>query len=312
MRTSTRSVALAVAAAALLAPAAAGASDVALTFDNAVLDTPSTPDQVVVEPSGAPITATAVVDDATGDFTIDPAAFDFPKYTFSDPTPGEIDVILNAPATGKIDLATGQVTMNADFEAQITLQAFGNCNIDTGVLTLSTEASEPLPGRRFPPGVAGFASGPGAVAVSWATLPPGMGPGCQLIDSFVQGPGGFWISDGVDPFPAAPPNTRAKLKVMVKPGARTVGPGQKAKFEVTVRNPGNTPARDVEVCAKIVGRDGTVCDPLAALGAGKSKRRTYAFRLPGRKRGYKLAVSATGDGVKSGKATANLTVKKKR
>jgi len=62
----------------------------------------------VVEPGDPLITATAVVDDATGAFTVDPAAFDFPQYRFSSPAPGMIDVILNAPARGQIDLRTGK------------------------------------------------------------------------------------------------------------------------------------------------------------------------------------------------------------
>src|SRR4051794_10880016 len=126
MRTPTRSLsALAAATAALVIAPSALAADVPVTFDNAVLDTPATPKAVVVDPSGPPITSVAVVND-DNTFTIDPATFDFPKYSFQSPLPGSIDVILNSPATGTIDPATGRIDMTADFQAQVTVNGLGD------------------------------------------------------------------------------------------------------------------------------------------------------------------------------------------
>ena len=308
MRTSITRAVLTATAVALAAPAVAGASELPLEFDNAVLDTPATPNQVIVAPKGKPITATATVDDATGTFTIPVNRFDFPKYSFNQPTAGEIDVILNEPATGQIDLATGKVTMSANFQAQVTLTAFGQCNIDTDTLLVSTETSEPLPGKRFPAGIAGFGSGPGALGVGWETLPPGTGPGCPLIDAFVSGPGGIWISNGIAPKTDKPAYDVARLGVTVKPKNARIKVGEKAKFKVTVKNPGDTAATDVETCAKRP-KGAKTCLQLGTLAAGKKRTvtfRTQAAKKPGTS---KVIFTATGDGAKGAKATAKVVVR---
>ncbi len=269
MRRLTIPVAL---AALLLVAPAAQALDVPVEFDYAVLDTPATPDATVVSPEGGSIKATAAVDPVTGDFTIDPATFDFPQYSFSSPIPGTIDVTLNAPATGNVSFATGKVTLNADFKANVNT-SLGACNVDTGPITLSTENTEPLPGQAFPPGPTGVVTGPGALGVSWQSLTVGNDPGCALIGQFVNGPGGFWISKGIAPPTEAPQYDVVALGVKVKPKKQTAKKNKKATFKVTVNNPGQTDATGVKLCAK-VGKGKQKCAKLGTLAAG-AKKTTY-------------------------------------
>lgn len=306
--------ALAVAALLLAAPASAYAGDVALEFDNAVLDTPGTPDSVVVDPSGPPIRATAALDEATGAFTVAPATFDFPEYSFSSPVPGTVDVILNTPATGQFDLATGQVTLSANFQAQISISGFGDCNIDTGPVVLSTENAEPLQGRRFPAGVPGFVTGDGAVTVSWPSLPPGTGSGCSLIEPFVNGPGGFWMSRGISPTPEEQPQYDvANLAVSVKPARRKVKSGRKATLRAVVRNTGDATAGNVRLCVN-PPKAKRKCIGVGNLAGGKAARAKFRITAPkvfNKKRTFKVRFKAKGDGVTPGKATARLIVKPK-
>lgn len=291
----------------LLAAPAAKAVDVGVTFDYAVLDTPATPDATVVSPDGEPIKATAAVNETTGAFTIEPAAFDFPQYSFSDPIPGTIDVFLNSQATGLLDFATGQVTMAADFRAEVVTQ-LGTCNVNTGPITMSTENSEPLPGQRFPAGASGVVTGPGALSVSWQSLSVGSEPGCSLIGQFVNGPGGFWISKGIAPPKEQPQYEVAALGVSVKPKKKTVKKNKKAKFKVTVSNPGDTTASDVELCAK-VGKGKRRCIDVGDIAAGARRTSKVTARA---KKTSKVVFKATGDGVKAGKAKAKVVIKKKK
>jgi hypothetical protein len=306
MRTITKALAFAVVA--LAAPAPALAADVPITFDNAVLDTPATPDAVVVDPSGPPVKAVAAVAD-DGSFTVAPATFDFPQYTFSSPVSGTIDVILNSPATGMIDLATGQVTMNADFEAQVKVTGFGDCNIDTGPVVLSTENKDPLPGSRFPAGAGAIGTGPGALAVAWESLPPGTGAGCALINPFVGGRGGFWISKGIAPKP--PSYAVAKLKLTVKTPKVTVRSGGKGKFVVIVSNPSDTAATKGRFCVRNPRFTKKSCLSLGTIAAGAKKKVVYSVPAPTvkKKKTFTVPFSANATGVGSGKASAKLVVK---
>jgi hypothetical protein len=306
-------------AAALGVPSAAQAQnlDVPLEFDYAVLDTPATPDANVVTPEGEPIRATANVDPSTGDFTVQPENFDFPKYTFSSPVQGSIDVILNAPARGKVDFTTGQVTFDADFEAQVDVTGLGACNLDTGVLTMSTEKDEPLPGVRFPPGPTGVVTGPGAMTVDWESLPPGTGPGCSIINAFVGGPGGFWISKGIAPPSEGGEYDGATLKVAAKPSKKKVKAGSAVPLKVSVSNSGDEAAEGVTVCmtpAKGLKPKKRTCKAYGDIAAGKKRAKTFVVKTPksATTQTYKVVFKATATGVKAGKATATITATGKK
>lgn len=308
---------LAAATAALAAAPPALAIDVPVSFDYAVLDTPATPNATVVDPSGPPITATAAVDPQTGAFTVDPATFEFPRYEFSSPVTGSIDVILNEPAAGQVDFASGQVTLTADFEAQVSVSGLGDCNLDTGDLVLSTENSEPFPGQRFPAGATGVVTGPGAITVSWASLPPGTGPGCAIINPFVGGPGGFWLSKGI-----APPTGGggeydvAALKVRVKPARKAVRGGKAVTFRAKVTNTGDQSTDNVSACVKAprgLKPARRICRAYGALATGQSKTRAFTFktRKAARTRRFKLVLRAAGDDATPGKGIARLIVRKR-
>ena len=311
---------LAAATAALAAAAPAMAVDVPVTFDYAVLDTPSTPNATVVDPSGPPVTAVASVDETTGAFTVDPATFDFPRYDFAmSGVTGNIDVVLNAPASGVATLATGAVNLNADLVAQITVDGLGRCDVDTGVLAISTENTEPLPGQRFPPGTTGVATGPGAIAVDWESLPPGTGPdpfACSIINGFVGGPGGFWLSKGIAPPTGGGEYDAAALKVRAKPARKTVKGGRAARFKVKVANRGDQATDDVSVCVKApkgLRPAKRICRAYGTLAAGQSKSRAFTFKTKrsARTRKFRLVFRATGDDATPGKGVARLTVKKR-
>ena len=295
------------ATAALLFAAPASAVDVPVQFNYAVLDTPATPDSVVVSPDGDPIKATAAVDEATGNYTVQPDAFDFPKYSFNEPVPGTIDVFLNSPATGNVNFATGEVSMTADFRAEV-VTGFGTCNVNTGPITLSTENKEPLPGRRFPAGSTGVVTGPGALGVTWESLTVGNDPGCALIGQFVNGPGGFWISKDIAPPTERPQYEVAALGVKIKPKKKRVKYNKKGAFKVTVRNPGQTDAKNVKLCAK-VGKGKKRCLKLGTIAAGTKRVTKVRARA---KRTSKVIVIAKGRGVKPGRATATLVVRPKK
>lgn len=287
--------------------ASAQTTPVPLSFDNAVLNTPATPNAVLVSPSTTPITATADVDLTTGAFTIDPANLHFPSRSFTSPAPGSIQVSLGAPATGQLIPATGQVALTADFTAQITITGVGGCAIDTGSQTYSTENSTVYPGKRFPTGPTGVATGPGAITGGWATLPDGTGPGCTLLNSLVKGPGGLWISNGV-----APP-APAKVSLSSTPAKKTVAAGKSVGFTAKVKNTGGLRSSIVTVCVatpKKLSVIGKKCKSVGGLAAGASSTAKFKVKAAKTAKGsYKVQFSATGKGLT--KATASSTLKVK-
>jgi hypothetical protein len=232
---------------ALAAPALADTTTpLTLSFDHVVLDTPGTGDAPLVSASTQPLTVTAEVDPTTGDFTIEPADFDVPAYTFTEGGGGSVTVALKDEATGNIDDATGALTLDADFLTTLTSATYGSCVIDTGALTLSTATTQPLAGVAFPAGPSGIVSGDGAFGTGWSTLAPGTGSACSLINQFVDGPGGIWVSRGIAPT-ASPTATAPKLSVkLTKPV--TVKLHQTATVRVRLANTGAADPASVRVC----------------------------------------------------------------
>ncbi|HET9074913.1 MAG TPA: hypothetical protein VFN48_10065 [Solirubrobacteraceae bacterium] len=275
---------------AFAAPAMAQTIAVPLTFDHAVLDTPVTGKAQIVTPSTKPVAVTANVDPTTGDFTVDPSAFSVPPYSFTSPVPGTASIALAKQATGVVDFATGALTMNADFLATINLGSAGSCTIDTGMLTLSTATTKPLPGHAFPAGTTGVATGDGAFGVGWPTLPAGTGQACPLVNGTVDGPGGLWISRGISPV-STPKITVSAAKIV------RVRRHRVATVRVTVKNSGAADTRSVKVCLAAKRPLAVVrrCQMVAKPAAGAKHTLAFRVRTNGAKpSAYRLTISATG------------------
>ncbi|WP_249010593.1 hypothetical protein [Conexibacter sp. DBS9H8] len=278
------------------APALAQTVPVNLSFNHLVLDTPVTGDAQVVTPKTAPVRATAQVDPTTGAFTIDPSTFSVPTYSFTSPTPGTATLSLASQASGTVDFATGAVTMTADFLTTINTALTGSCTLNTGTLTLTTSATKPLPGIRFPAGPTGVATGDGAFGAAWSTLPPGTGPGCAEIDSFVAGPGGIWVSRGITPAQAIASVT-PKLALHAA-RSHPVRAGQTATVKVTLTNSGAAATKAVKVC--LSARKGLApmhsCKLVKAPAAKSHHTLVFKLKTTTRTRAglYRLTVSAAG------------------
>jgi uncharacterized repeat protein (TIGR01451 family) len=289
--------------------AVAQPAPVTLTFDHAVLSTPATPNTVLVSPA-TPITMTAQYDASTGDFTVAPASLTFPSSTFTSPVPGSVQIVLGSPASGHFDASTGQLTMTADYVADITVTGVGSCTIDSRVQTYSTELSTVYPGTRFPATANGLLTGPGAISGGWNTLPAGIGAGCSLINSSVDGPGGFWFSEGIaPPTPKAP----AALSLSSAPTTVTIAAGKSVSFTATVKNTGGTAASNVTVCVaapkplRVLGRK---CKSLGSLGAGTSVKAKFLLKTNSSAHGsYTIRFTATGKGVGVFKHASTIKIK---
>lgn len=275
--------------------ASAATTQVPLQFDHAVLATPALGKAEIVSDRTKPLTVIADTDLTTGNFTVQPSNFSVPTYKFAVPAPGTATFMLNGPATGNVNPATGALTMNADLRATITIQGVGSCVKDTGPVTLSTATTQPLPGHDFPAGLTGVATGNGAFGVGWSTLNPGSGSGCVLIDSAVDGPGGFWVSRGISP---VPPAIGASVK-KPKPARQ----GSISVIKVTVSNPGNdndtNPIRACLTAPKPLSPRRR-CQTIKTLKAGAHKVLSFRVKSAKHKKGhYKLTAKVSGRGIKT-------------
>lgn len=287
---------------AVAAPAGAQVISVPLSFNYAVLNTPGLKDQQTVSPNGPPVTATAKFDTSTGMFTIAPADFNFPTYSFTTPVPGNLQVSLKSPAAGGFNPATGALSMSADFVATINLNGLGSCTADSGQQNYSTSLSTVYPGVAFPKTATGPVTGPGAITGGWSSV-QSSGPACGIVASYLDGPGGLWISKNV-PIPAPKLAISAPKKSSAKVGkSKTVA--------VTVSDTGTLAATKVTVCAaapKKVGVKGSACKQIASLAQGAHQ--VVKFTLKGKHAGtFHVKFTATETGVKNAVRTLVLKVK---
>ncbi|MEJ7893385.1 MAG: hypothetical protein WKF94_12165 [Solirubrobacteraceae bacterium] len=123
--------------------------------------------------------------------------------------------------------------------------------------------------------------------MGWATLPPGTGSGCGLIDSFVAGPGGFWLSRGISPKP--PTYSVARLAVSVRGPKKPVRSGKTATFKAVVRNAGDQPAEGVRLCVK-APQAKRRCVAAGRLAARQAATATFRIRAPNVTRRKRFAV----------------------
>jgi hypothetical protein len=298
---------------AIAAAVPANAAIVPLQFDHAALYTPATPDMQPVSPSTPPLKINADVNQTTGDYTVQPADWDFPEYAFSSPIPGRVDITLPTPATGRVDFATGKLSLSGTFDLQIFAEGVGTCT-KTVPLTLTTETTKPVAGVPFPAGADGFATGNGAFGTGWDTLPAGTGDGCPTIDEATKGEGGFWISRGIAPQgstpppPAGAPALALKLK---KPKA--VKSGKSASVKATVSNTGTAAGAGVKVCLKAPKplKLKSKCKTVGALDTGASQTVSFSVKTKKGKKGtYSLKGTASGTDGTSATAKTKLKVSK--
>jgi len=290
------------------APPAAQATPITLSFDHAVFNTPATPKMETVSPSTAPLKITADVDVSTGAFTVQPADWDFPEYTATSPVPGKLDVELTKPASGTANLATGALSMTAELKFKITVNGIGQCDKTTN-LNMTTETDRPLKGTPFPAGPSGFVSGNGAFGAGWDDLPPGTGDGCQAIEQFAAGSGGFWVSRGIDPKDAA---GTPKFAVSAKK-IKAVKAGKTATVKATIKNSGTGDARNVKLCVAAPKplTPKLKCTTISALAAGASKAVTFKVKTKKGKAGkYRLTLKGSGEGASDASKKLSLKVTK--
>jgi hypothetical protein len=287
---------------------------VPLSFNNAVLDVPGAHNSVVISPSTAPLNVKATISTPPSGtvqaFTIDPADFDFPQFNFTSPVTGSIDAHLGHTATGSFDAATGKVDLTADIVADITV--LGNpCSVDAGDLTFSTDnPGPPLPGTRFPAGPTGVVTGAGAFVASWATLPPGTGSGCAIVNGLTNGPGGLWISRNITPNFGGGGGGTPALDIDGKAKKKKVEAGKKEKLTATLTNTGTADVTGAQVCAKVKNhKTKPKCDDIGTLAAGASAKAKFSVKTKNKDEGDKLKAKFTGSGTNTGLASVKDTVK---
>jgi hypothetical protein len=299
-------LAVALASLAVAAPAGAQVVMVPLSFNWAVLTTPGLKDVPLVTPKTNPITATASFDTSTGAFTIQPANFSFPTYSFTTPVPGSLQISLNGPASGQFNPATGAVSMTADYLATINLTGIGTCTADGGSQTYSTSNTTVFPGVAFPATATGAGTGPGALSGGWPSVTT-TGNACGLVARDVNGAGGLWISKNVSPpalSVAAPKNATAKV-------------GKTTTIKVTVKDAGNFGETDVlgatgvSVCVtapRSAHVTAAKCKTIGTL-AGNAKK-TLKFKFNGTAPGkFVLKFTAKGSDVTTVSKTVTVKVK---
>jgi len=295
---------LLVAGLSLVFASGAGAQSLPISFNNMVLGT-SVGNLVVASQKTAAITANATAN-ADGTFTIQPNAISIPTASFTTPVPGQVTVGLNSPATVMVNPATGQLSLSADFTASVNVTGLGQCTVDTGTQTYSTDGKGAYPGQRFPLGAQGFLTGAGAIGGGWTSLAsPPVGPGCTFLASVLNGAGSLWISRNISPPSPA-------LALTSKPSKGNVKPGKTVTFTATVKDTGGAAASKVTVCVvapKALKLHGKTCTTIASIAAGATASARFTFTASKTARGkLKVSFSAKSTGLTTATARSALKI----
>jgi hypothetical protein len=293
-----------------------------LVLDHGVLDVGALTGNVILEPDDpATLSGTITGDgDSSAGFEVPSEGFVFPESAGTvSGFPVAIGLTANQPITGDFDALSGAMSNLADLTARVTIGAPLNqvCDLAPGELTLSTSETTPYLGVPFD-----GLGGDGAVVASWATLPPATpvgGGDCALLDSLVQGPGGIWLSHGIEapgtgpgPGPGTTPRA-ANLRISVKPRRRVARVGRRPRFVVTVRNAGGRPATGVRVCArKAKALRGKPCRRIGRLNANGAARRVFRFkpRPAAAGRRFRIRFTARANALAARRAVARLRVRR--
>lgn len=263
-----------------------------LDFHNVVMDTQALGGTAVVTPSGTPlqvdVTPTAPPD-SSGNLPFAVTGWSFPTYHFNSPVPGTIDINPNpnaAPPTGTVNVSSGAVTMTGDLQATVNLGSeLGSCTIDTGTVSLSTSAVQPLLAQNFAGGLSGIESGAGSLGLGWTSAPPASGSGCPVISTDLAGAGGIWMSGDI-----TPPSVEVTHSKVKKIKARKT-----EKIKVTLANSGGAPTGAEKVCLKAPkGIKGGGCKTISNVAGGASSAVTFKVKATKKKtKKYTLKLKVT-------------------
>ena len=182
------------------------------------------------------------------------------------------------------------------------LGLFARCRYDNVPVKLSTAKSDPFNGQPF---ADGFGTN-GALAASWKSLTPSVsenGGTCGDLNQLTTSIGGLWLSNAVaepKPQPEGPkPSCKTDLSlcpeqkytlidgVQLKPGRKTVKPGQTVTLTVKVHNSGNKTARNLKVKVKSTNKSFKVPKKVTlTVPAGRSAKRKFKVRIKGNAKGW--------------------------
>lgn len=217
--------------------------------------------------------------------------------------------------TGTWDEATGKMTLEGPVDIIVVtgtgtgfplpdslddvavppLGLFARCRFDNVPMSFSTDNKKPTTGQAF---TGGFGKD-GALTASWKSLTKSVsenGGNCADLNQLTTSDGGLWLSNGVvDPIaqPGPPPATcetdlslcpdptyTAIDDVKLRPGRKTVKPGQTLTFTVKVHNSGNIAAKKLKV--KVKSTNPAFKAPkfvTLTVPAGKSASRKFKVRI---------------------------------
>ncbi len=231
-----------------VATGAAQAAPFSLTFNHGFASIGCAPpdctldDEKILEP---PDSATISGDNTAGALNFpagDILQRDFMVTIPGDP-PAEVTVTLTLtavdPMTGTYDNSTGQIDISATHvKARAQVPGITDCTIDPVVLAFTTEANSYHNGVRYNHL---NSEGPGALATNWTDLPPPVATSllsdplglCPMLDDFVDGPGGVWLSKdlstignplGVSSLTSNPASPNESNSILIK-GTGAADPG---------------------------------------------------------------------------------------
>jgi hypothetical protein len=265
-------------------------------------------DQPIV-PAGSPVVISGDLDPGTGNITVPQSGFTFPPVDFTTPLPGRLTTTALGPATGHLDLATGEMTLDVSLSAAVHLTVQNaDCVISPVNFTLTTGAAA---GGRYPQG-SPLNQATGAVKLVGFTPSPNIpastgDPACAALNIAAGLPNSGSIEFSNTPAAPGSPALAAKFS----PKKRTVHKDDKAKFTLEVSNGGNGSATGVETCVE--GKGGVKfkkeCFDDGTLAAGASVEHQISAKA---KNSGKVKASVTSSNGGSASASAKVKVKGKK
>lgn len=254
-----------------------------LSFNHAVLDAGGSAANIVT-PSSAPLTVQANLTGGTASkptFAVPANGVSFPVYNFTaGGFSGTITTTLKNTATGTLNFATGATTMAADFVSTVTLSGVkGACDLDTGLINLSTANTQPLMGVAFPKGSSGPVTGTGAFGGTWSSITANPKPSTSSVCTLLTvagytGPGGLWVSRNLAP--PTPTVTVGKLKA--------VKAGKTVAVHVKVSNAaGSVGTGAIKLCLKAPKHFKVLkgaCRTIANVAGGKTSVVNFKVKTP--------------------------------